>query len=164
MTRRFSFPLLFASLVAMWLLLNQSVAVGQILLGAIIAAGGMRALAALLPERTRMRRPVVMLALAGVVLLDIIRSNFAVARAILNPAPRHNHAGFVHIPLELRNRYGLTVLACIITATPGTIWVVFDNDTGVLTIHVLDLLGNEQAWIAAIKSRYERRLREIFEC
>ena len=63
---------------------------------------------------------------------------------------------------ELRAPYGLGLLALIVTATPGTLWVAFDPARGVLTLHVLDLI-DEDAWIRTIKQRYERYLLEIFE-
>lgn len=62
----------------------------------------------------------------------------------------------------MRNRYGLAALACIITATPGTLWVQFNPRNGMLMIHVLDLI-DESVWIGTIKGRYERLLLEIFE-
>ena len=65
------------------------------------------------------------------------------------------------IPLDLRDPYGLAALACIITSTPGTLWVDFDAASGTLTIHVLDLV-DESEWIRTIKGRYERLLLEIF--
>jgi multicomponent K+:H+ antiporter subunit E len=68
----------------------------------------------------------------------------------------------VEIPLDMRAPYGLASLACIITSTPGTLWVNFDAQRGVLTIHVLDLVDDEE-WIRTIKDRYERHLLEIFE-
>jgi len=70
-------------------------------------------------------------------------------------------AGFVQVPLALRNINGLAILACIITATPGTIWVQFDRSEGILLIHVLDLV-DEDEWIRLIKNRYESLLMEIF--
>ena len=54
------------------------------------------------------------------------------------------------------------MLACIITSTPGTIWVNYDTVRGVLLIHVLDLV-DEEGWTRTIKDRYERLLLEIFE-
>jgi len=96
-----------------------------------------------------------------VVLADIIRSNFAVARILLSPGDQKHTAGFVNIPLELRDPYGLAILACIITSTPGTLWVSFESATGTLTIHALDLI-DEEIWIRTIKHRYERPLMEIF--
>jgi multicomponent K+:H+ antiporter subunit F len=91
--------------------------------------------------------------LAWLVLVDIIRSNFAVARIVLSPDRRDRHSGFVSIPLDLRDSYALAVLACIITSTPGTIWVDFNSSNRVLLIHVLDLI-DEDAWVRTIKNRY----------
>ena len=68
----------------------------------------------------------------------------------------------MNIPLDMRNPYGLAALACIITSTPGTLWVNFDAQKGALMIHVLDLV-DEGEWIRTIKGRYERHLLEIFE-
>jgi multicomponent K+:H+ antiporter subunit E len=97
------------------------------------------------------------------VIADIVRSNIAVARIILGLAgERERRSGFVDIPLDLRNPYGLAALACIITATPGTLWVSFDEAKATLTIHVLDLV-DESEWARTIKGRYERLLLEIFE-
>ena len=69
---------------------------------------------------------------------------------------------FVAIPLDLRDPTGLAVLACIVTSTPGTAWVEYDPQSGVLLIHVLDLVDKDE-WVALIKNRYEALLREIFE-
>src|SRR3546814_7959780 len=59
------------------------------------------------------------------VAFDIVRSNFIVARLILR-GDGQVHSGFVAIPLTLTNHHGLAVLGCIITSTPGTIWVSYD--------------------------------------
>jgi multicomponent K+:H+ antiporter subunit E len=67
----------------------------------------------------------------------------------------------VRIPLRTNNRYCLAVLACIITSTPGTLWMAHDTRSNVLLLHVLDLV-DEQRWIELIQQRYERLLREIF--
>jgi multicomponent K+:H+ antiporter subunit E len=76
---------------------------------------------------------------------------------------RRKHVpGFVAIPLDLRDRNGLAVLACIVTSTPGTAWVEYAADSGVLVIHVLDLVSEEE-WVDLIKNRYESMLMEIFE-
>lgn len=161
MTRLMPYPILSAFLLGMWLLLNQSVAPGHILLGAAVALGGGIAISALQIPSGRARKPLTMIKLAWIVLLDIIRSNIAVAQIILTPG-RKAKSGFVAIDLDLRNEYALAILACIITSTPGTVWVDFDSSKRVLVIHVLDLV-DEQAWVNLIKTRYERLLMEILE-
>jgi len=159
--RWFPYPLLATGLFVMWLLLTQSFSPGQILLGAVVAFLATRAMAALQPERSRIGSVPALLKLAGVVAVDIVRSNIAVATIILSPR-RERVSGFVRLPVDLRNRHGLTLLALIITATPGTCWVDFDRARGILLVHVLDLI-DEDEWIRLIKRRYEALLLEIFE-
>jgi len=156
------FPLLTAALVAAWLLLNESGTLGAVLLGGVLAFGVVRALTALDPPEGRFRRPRAALMLAPLVLADIVRSNIAVAKIILWPARKDRVSGFVRIPLDLRAPYGLATLACIITATPGTLWVEYDSVRNTLLLHVLDLI-DEETWIETIKGRYEKRLMELFE-
>lgn len=162
MRRWLPFPLLTAALLIMWLLLNESASPGSLLLGTVLALGASRALLVLDPPKARFRRPLAALRLALVVLVEIVRSNNAVARIILHSGTRGRRSGFVRIPLDMRDPYGLATLACIITATPGTIWVEYDSAGNTVLLHVLDLI-DEEAWVRIIKNRYERRLMEIFE-
>ena len=55
----------------------------------------------------------------------------------------------------------MTALACIVTATPGTIWVEYESTENTMLLHVLDLI-DETDWSAIIKQRYEKPLMEIF--
>ena len=162
MTRFLPFPVLTACLLVLWLLLNQALSPGHLLLGAATAVIAGWVFTALEPPRARIRRAGAIGRLLSLVFADIVRSNIAVARIILGLVGRERTSGFVNIPLELRDPYGLAALACIITATPGTLWVSFDPAKGILTIHVLDLI-DESEWMRTIKGRYERLLLDIFE-
>jgi len=155
------FPLMSAALLALWLLLNQSLSLGHILLGGAIGLIGGWVLVALEPPKAHVRRLGAISRLAALVAVDIVRSNISVARIILGRERKPRASGFVEIPLDLRDPYGLTTLACIITSTPGTVWVAFNEATGILTIHVLDLVDKSE-WVRTIKGRYERPLLEIF--
>jgi multicomponent K+:H+ antiporter subunit E len=162
MRRWLPFPLLWAALVAMWLALYETTAAGHIVLGAAVAFVAVRGLRALQEPQARVRRPRVAVELLWHVLLDIVRSNIAVAWIVLNPRARGRTAGFVEIPLDMRNPVGLAALACIVTATPGSTWAGYNSGSGMLTLHILDLV-DEHTWVHTIKDRYERRLMEIFE-
>ena len=162
MKRWLPFPLLWVLLVALWLVLNETLAPGQVILGAIVAFGAVLGLRALQAPQVRPRPARAALELSWLVLADVVRSNIAVARIVLHPGTRDQTSGFVRIPLELRNPVGLAALACIITATPGTAWARYDSTRSVLIMHILDLV-DEETWIHTIKGRYERRLLEIFQ-
>ena len=156
-------PILLAlSLTCMWLLLNNTLAIGQILLGLFVSLLMVFRYRAMRPLLPRLRRPQMAFLLLWRVFVDIVHSNVAVGRIVLGLSKRAIHSGFLEIPLDLRDPHGLAALSTIVTSTPGTIWVDLSLDGATLTLHVLDL-HDEQAWIDTIKQRYESLLMEIFE-
>jgi len=156
------FPLLFLALLTMWLLLQQSLSPGQLILGSLAALGGSWAMVALAPTPSRVRWSSAIPKLAGRVFVDVFRSNLAVGTIILGGSERRTHAGFMTMQLDLRNEFGLAILAIVLTCTPGTQWVHYNPVTGTLLLHVLDLV-DEAEWVRLIKTRYETLLMEIFE-
>ncbi|MBS0365624.1 MAG: Na+/H+ antiporter subunit E [Proteobacteria bacterium] len=156
-------PFLVLALTAVWLLLNQTLDLAQIALGAVLAVGLAWSASALRPVQTRLRRLDVALALTMVVLADIVSSSVAVGRLVLAWGhAREFRPGFLTIPIELRNPYGLAALAVIVTSTPGTVWAGLSPAGDALTLHVLDL-KDEDEWIRHFKQRYERPLTRIFQ-
>jgi multicomponent K+:H+ antiporter subunit E len=155
-------PVLVLALVALWLVLNQTLAPAQIVLGVFLGVLLAWAASALRPLHAHLKRMDTAAALIGVVLMDIVRSNVSVGRIVLGLAGREIRSGFLDIPLELRDPHGLAALAVIVTSTPGTVWAGLSPDGDTLTLHVLDL-HDEAEWIRVIKHRYERPLMRIFE-
>jgi multicomponent K+:H+ antiporter subunit E len=156
------YPLLSLGLLGMWLLLQQSLGLGQILLGGLVALFAGQAMAALQPDQPRIRNPHKIIWLFILVTIDVIRSNLAVALIVIQGRRREQTSGFITVPLVLRDRTGLAVLACIVTATPGSAWLEYDVTRDSVLIHVLDLV-DEASWIDTLKHRYERLLLEIFQ-
>lgn len=160
MTRFVPHPLLTVGLVLMWLLLNRF-SLGHLVLGTAVALVAGRAMAALDPIRPRIRRWDLVATLSLRVMVDILRSNFAVARLVTFGSGRR-HAGFVEIDLALRDPTALAALAIIVTSTPGTAWMDYDATRGRLLIHVFDLVEPDE-WRSTINDRYASLLKEIFE-
>lgn len=156
-------PVLVAVLTVIWLLLNQTLAAGHVLLGFALAVLLAWFGHDLRPIRASMRRLDQAVVLFFLVFWDIVRSNIGVARIVLGlVGKREIRSGFLRIPLDLRDDHGLAVLACILTSTPGTVWAGLSPDRATLTLHVLDLV-DEDEWVRTIKQRYERRLIEVFQ-
>ncbi len=163
MKRWLPFPLTSAGLWAMWLLLNQSTDALHLLLGAILAVTLPILTRSLQPlAEPRIKKPGALLRLLTMSSIEIVRSCFNVARIILFVRSKNARSGFVHIPLDLHNSYGLALLSCLINITPGTVWVEILPDKHELLLHVFDL-HDECWWIDTIKTRYEKPLIEIFE-
>jgi multicomponent K+:H+ antiporter subunit E len=162
MNRLLPSPLLSLGLLVLWILLMQSASPGTLLLGTVLAVFWPAVTSALRPTPVRIRRPLTILRLFGRVVLDMLHSSVAVARAILAGAGPGTRPGLVDIPLELEDPNGLAVLAMIVTFTPGTAWVQLSADRRRLLLHVL-AIEDEAAVIQLIKRRYEGPLMEIFQ-
>lgn len=155
--------LLVVTLLGIWLLLNGELTFAQTAFGLLLAVLLVFAVERLRPVRPRVRRLYLAVPLAATVLVDILRSNVAVARIVLGLVrDRQVRSGFLDIPLELSDPHGLAVLAVIVTSTPGTSWAGVAPDGQTVRLHVLDL-KDEAEWIRVIKERYERPLMRIFE-
>jgi multicomponent K+:H+ antiporter subunit E len=114
------------------------------------------------PEPVHLTRPGLVFRFAGRVLWDIVVANFAVARVVLGPRSALRPA-FVRVPLDLEGDFAMTVLASVISLTPGTVSANLDAEQGYLLVHALSA-DNAEALVQQIKSRYEAPLREIFAC
>jgi multicomponent K+:H+ antiporter subunit E len=155
-------PLLSASLFALWLLLEQSLAAGELLLALAVAVAMPLLVAPLRPVRGRVRRPRVLARLVLAVGHDVLQSALEVAHGVWRARRQAPRSAFVAIPLDLHDAHGLAALAVITTVVPGTVWSELAPDRSSVTLHVFDL-ADEAAFIAHYKARYERPLQEIFE-
>ncbi|AGI23347.1 Na+/H+ antiporter subunit E [Pseudomonas sp. MT3] len=155
-------PLLSAILLFAWLLLVNDFSLGHWLLGAFLGLTIPLLCRNLLLSAPRIRRPGLLLRFLGLVLYDIVLANLQVARLVLGPRSRLQ-PGFVEIPLELTDDLAITILASVITLTPGTVSADLSDDRRTLLVHGLDV-PDPQALAADIKARYEAPLKEVFEC
>jgi multicomponent K+:H+ antiporter subunit E len=149
-------------LLALWLLLNDSLSAGHWMLGLAIALVLSLLAPTLRPVRARLSSPLTALRLMAHVAADIARSNLDVGWRILRGDAACAQPGFIDIPLRIRDPHGLAALSCIVTYTPGTVWSGHDPVRNILTLHVLDL-RDPAGLTRIIQDRYERPLMEIFE-
>ncbi|MBS7661414.1 Na+/H+ antiporter subunit E [Pseudomonas lalucatii] len=155
-------PLLSLCLLVVWLLLVNDLSLGHWLLGALLGW--------LIPLVTqvfwinppRLQRPLKLCLFLLRVLGDIVVANLQVAKLILGPGARLRPA-FVEIPLRLEDELALTMLASVISLTPGTVSADLSDDRKTLLVHSLDV-GDEAAMVREIQARYEAPLLEVFPC
>ena len=155
-------PLVSLGVFVVWLLLNQSLSRGHLVLAMLLALGLPVMFKELRPQKVRVRHLGTVLRLCFTVVADTTRSNIAVLRFLLRPGERRHASDFVKIPLDLRDPNGLAVLAMIVCITPGTAWAELSRDRSMLMLHVLEM-DDAQAIAQHVKTSYERPLMEIFE-
>ena len=155
-------PTLSLVLLVVWLLMVRSIEPGQLLLGSFLAVGIPLLTQGFWEPLPRVKHPIKLAWFVIVVMWDIVKANVHVSLLILLPR-REPHPGFVEYPLEVKDRLVIMLLANTITMTPGTVSTNIRLDGSSLLIHVLDM-DEEQELVREIRERYERPLKEIFEC
>lgn len=158
----FPHPLLTVLLAVVWILLQNELSAGMvvfgIILGIIIPIGTAR----WWPDRPSSFKAGKMLSYLLLVIYDIIVANIQVAWIILTKPNSKLQPAWIEIPLELRTPEAITFLAGTITLTPGTVSADLSDCGHSLLVHALDA-PDPDALRDEIKTRYERRLMEIFQ-
>jgi multicomponent K+:H+ antiporter subunit E len=149
-------------LLVSWLLLSGDFSPGNILLGIVLAVGIERYARTFNDEPERNVRINGILHLVAVVIKDVIIANIQVAQRVLGPLSALR-PGFVVVPLDLTDRTAIATLGAIITTTPGTVTAALTPDRRFLLVHALDV-DDADLLVRTIKQRYERPLKEIFQC
>lgn len=92
-------------------------------------------------------------------LWEVIVANIQVAYEVMTI--KHNmKPGIVKVPLDAKTNLEITLLANLITLTPGTLSLDVSDDRKVLYIHAMYVHDREE-FIKGIKNGFERRLLEI---
>ena len=154
-------PSLSALLVVLWLVIQDAVSVGLVLLGVIFAILIPLFAAPLFPVKRRRIAWRAVFALLRVFLVDLVIANVKVARIVLAPRLRAEPM-FIAVPIELESPFAASALASIVTLTPGTLSVdLVDDVLYIHRIHVPEQDGDGETERSLDK--FETFIRRIFE-
>lgn len=157
----FPHPLLTLILAGVWILLQNQVSAGMVVFGFILGMIIPRMTAIWWPDTPQSFRLGKMIIYSCIVLWDILVANLQVAWIVLTVPNNRLRPAWIVVPLELKQPEAITVLAGTITLTPGTVSADLSSEGHSLLVHVLHT-HDPDAVRDEIKSRYERRLLEIF--
>ena len=77
--------------------------------------------------------------------------------------PRHRaKPGILAVPLDVRSDAAVTVLANLVSLTPGSLSLDVSEDRSTLFVHVM-FIENLESVRAEIKEKIERRVKEALE-
>ena len=161
LTRLIPHPLLSLTLICVWLGLVNTFTLGNLILGSVFGLFIPMFTAAYWSDRPRIARPFKVAEYILVVLWDIVVANVQVALIILFKPESQIRSQWIPVPLDLTSAEAITVLAGTITMTPGTVSATLSADGSAILVHCLHT-DDPDAVRDEIKTRYERRLMEIF--
>lgn len=98
--------------------------------------------------------------LAALFVYELVLSAWRVAMIVLRPKI-DLEPGIIAFPLTVDTDFEISMLANLITLTPGTLSVDVSEDRKTLYVHCIDV-PDPQATIEVIKNGFERKIMEAF--
>lgn len=160
--RLYPHPYLSIFLVLTWFLLVNQWKLGSLVMAIILATIIPLLTAPYWPHRPRLNSLPALLSYVALVVWDVIVANVQVAKIVLFMPRDRIQSAWVRVPIELKSPEAIALLAGTITMTPGTVTADMSACGRVLLIHSLHA-PDPDAIRDDIKSRYETRLKRIFE-
>lgn len=154
-------PMMTLTLLIIWLLVQMSVSLGNIVLGGFLAILIPIATSRFWPDSPRVKSFPKLAKYLLVFLYDVVVANLQVAVWIMMPQSRLRPR-FLYVPIEVKHPFTVTMLASTISLTPGTVSSQLSPDRRLLIVHCLNTKDDDET-IRTIKERYEKPLKEIFE-
>lgn len=160
--RLFPHPYLSLVLLGTWFLLVNQWKLGSLVMAAILATLIPLLTAPYWTHSPRVNSLQRLAAYIALVVWDVIIANIQVARIVLFMPRDSIRSAFIRVPVDLKSPEAIALLAGTITMTPGTVTADMSADGTVLLIHSLHA-PDPDAIRDDIKTRYEARLKRIFE-
>ncbi|SEP77758.1 multicomponent Na+:H+ antiporter subunit E [Devosia sp. YR412] len=149
-------------LALLWAAMTGSFSGLNLLLGAAIGTLAVLLLRKSLAQPRAVHKLRMAVSLAGLFLRELALSAVRVAIVVLTPNLKSAlHPEIVAFPLSVRSDAEITLLANLITLTPGTLSIDVSADRSVLYVHVLTA-STSQNVIVEIANGFEARVRELF--
>ncbi|ADY63834.1 MULTISPECIES: Na+/H+ antiporter subunit E [Rhizobium/Agrobacterium group] len=148
--------------VGVWLAVSGSVTPANILFGLIVSALALGLIRHQIPKGGRHRlRPVRVLSLLLLFFKELALSAWKVAVMVTRPK-LDVQPGIFAYPLRLTTDFEITLLANLITLTPGTLSVDVSEDKTTLYVHAIDC-SNIEAAKNDIRNGFEKKIMEAFQ-
>lgn len=145
-------------LAAGWCALFGTFDLGHLLQGFLLAFAVLSIASPLYGQTAYFRRVLLMTRLGAYFLYELVVSSVQVAWDVLTPTPRSRPA-IVAVPLDLVDPAQITVLAILISLTPGSLSLDVSPDRKTLYVHQMFVNDPDEAR-SRIKTGFERLVRE----
>jgi multicomponent Na+:H+ antiporter subunit E len=146
-----------------WAAITGVFTLTNVILGALIGAWALWVVRERMSASRTFLRLWRAISLLGLFIFEIVLSAVRVAMVVVSPRlDRALHPAIVAFPLTLTSDVQITMLANMITLTPGTLSVDVSEDRKTLYVHAI-AVASRQSLIGPIARGFERKIIELFE-
>lgn len=149
-------------LALIWVAVNGNFSGLNLLFGGLIGAGVVMLLRRALVGHKTLLRAKRIVSLIWLFLYELVISAAKVAWVVVQPDMRSIKPAMVAVPLTVKSDWEITILANMITLTPGTLSIDVAPDRSVLYVHALTVEDHEHV-IGGIVDGFEKKVMEVFQ-
>ena len=145
-----------------WAAATGSFTLPNLLLGALVSIAGLFVVRQYVSRPQLLPRVMRIVSLGLLFITELVVSAIRVARLVIRPdLNAHIRPAIIAFPLSVTRDAEITLLANLITLTPGTLSVDVSEDRRFLYIHAIHVTDRD-AFIREIASGFEARVAEAF--
>jgi len=145
-------------LAIVWAALSGEFTLASLLVGFVVGYATLWAMQPLFPSSRYCPQMMGLIMLALFFLWELLVSSLKVAWSVVTPL-RHSKPGIISVPLEVSSDTELTVLANLISLTPGSLAIDISEDRKHLVVHAM-FIEDPDDFRREIKQGMEHRVRE----
>ncbi|MDQ0205496.1 Na+/H+ antiporter subunit E [Alkalicoccobacillus murimartini] len=142
-----------------WMLFNNSFTFVDFTIGFVIGIGTLWLFQRFFGYRVYLYKVWAVIKLLLLFIKELIQANIDVLKVVLSPKI-HVNSGIIAVPTKLESPGEITLLAVLITLTPGTLSMDFSEDNQIIYVHALDI-SNREEMIKGFHDTFERAIMEV---
>ncbi|GGC92362.1 Na(+)/H(+) antiporter subunit E [Thalassobacillus devorans] len=143
----------------MWMFLSESYTFTTFLVGYIIGIILLYVLRRFIPDAFYLNRVLKVIKLLLLFNKELILSNIDIVKLVYKPK-LDVQPGIFALPTELKSNWEITMLANLISLTPGTLSIAVSEDYSKIYIHAMDIPDVVKS-INDIKESFEKAIMEV---
>lgn len=142
-----------------WMFLSESYSFASFIVGFVIGTALLYLLNRFIPGSYYFKHVRAILYLVFLFIRELLLANIEVLKWVYKPKLDFQ-PGILALPIDVKKNWEITLLANLITLTPGTLSVDVSRDQRYIYIHALDLPDVNET-IVSIKESFEKAIREV---
>lgn len=148
-------------IAAVWMLLQETLTWESFIVGYFIGVAVLYFTARRMDSPLYTRPLVAFMKLSVVFFVEVVKSSVRVAYLVLHPRLPVS-PGLITVPLDVKSDEAITMLAGLISMTPGSLSVEVSDDRAFLYVHALEA-DDPEGSVAEFKHVFERRIMEVYD-
>lgn len=143
-----------------WMFLTESYTFSDLFIGFIVGMVLLFVMRRFIPDSYYLTRVNATVKLVFLFFKELVIANFDIVKIVYRRKLEDVRPGIFTLHTDLRTNWEITILANLITLTPGTLSVYVSDDNSRLYIHAMDIADVEES-INAIKHTFEKAIKEV---